>query len=444
MAGIHCSQCQSLINTGTSSSSEPPWCPTCGADFKAAPNEVALPAPAPARPAPAAPEAAAPRPAIAPPPPRRAPQVQPAHQPRPKVPLPAGVPAEVKALGNPEQVHAPDERQARRNRLLLRGGAAGVGVVVLALAGLLWWVSDNPAPHLPSPDVALGVAFAFAVLGFLTTATSFIPWGGRLGVPPTFLVYDNALVEVRPGGRHRVIPWDRIGSPRQTSALLASYHFPVRDGKAVHFDSTVRDHKLLCETIRDRAAEARSRGAFGGAAAVAEMTAAQPGPFFLAQRTTAGGPVFRVTVLGNRLLFYHMAYGAGVSAAGAAVEQVGALAELRQKFLEEMSVLDEADAATLLYLAAESDESFAAGPEDLRELHIDPPSTAKHLLQAISDKPHEGLLKLVHKRRGALTFALPFREHVLLATQELPRLFGAAVKVNVVWSDAAYKFVARK
>jgi hypothetical protein len=98
--------------------------------------------------------------------------------------LPAGVPAEVAALGSPEQVHAPDQRQARRSRLLLRGLAAALGLTVLALAGLLWWAADNPAPHWPPPDVALGVAFAFAVLGLLTTATSFVPWGGRWGRRP--------------------------------------------------------------------------------------------------------------------------------------------------------------------------------------------------------------------------------------------------------------------
>jgi hypothetical protein len=441
MAGIHCSRCNGLINTDTSSSSAPPWCPTCGADFKSASDAGAKPAPAAARQAPparSAPAAAAPRPRVAAPPAPRAPQ---ARQPRPKAPLPAGAPAEVKALGNPEQVHAPDERQARRNRLRLRGLAGGVGLVVLALAGLLWWAADNPAPHLPPPDVALGVAFAFAVLGVLTTATSFVPWGGRLGPPATFLVYEGVLVELR-AGRHRIIPWEQIGSPRETSPLLASYRFPVRGGRAIHFDNTLRGHKALCEIIRDRAAERRSVGAFGGAAAVAEMTAAQPGPFFLAQRITGGGAVFRVTFLGNRLLFYRMAYGAGVSA-GTAAERARAQAELRQKFLDEMRVLEEADAATLLYLAAESDESFAASPDDVRELRIDPPPTAKHLLHGLSDKPHEGLLKLVHARRGAMTFALLDREHVLLATKELPRLFGGAVKINVVWSDAAYKFVAR-
>jgi hypothetical protein len=352
--------------------------------------------------------------------------------------LPAGAPAAVAALGNPEQVHEPDQRQVRRNRLLLRALGRPVGRVGQALAALHWWDSDNPAPHLPSPDVALGVAFA--VLGLLATATSLAPWGGRLGPPPTFLVYEEVLVELH-AGRHRLIPWEQIGSQRQVGSLRAAYRFPVRNGKAVHFDNTVRGHKALCETIRDRSAEHRSRRAFGGEAALAEMAAARPGPFFLAQQTAAGGAVFRVTVLGGRLLFYRMAYGAGASALGAA-EQVGAQAELRQKFLEEMRVLDEADAATLLYLAAESDESFTASPHDVRDLHIDPPAT-KHLLQGLSDRPHEGLLKFFHSRRGGLTFALLDREHVLLATRELPRLFGDVVKVNVVWSHAACKFVAK-
>jgi hypothetical protein len=116
---------------------------------------------------------------------------------------------------------------------------------------------------------------------------------------------------------------------------------------------------------------------------------------------------------------------------------------LRRKFLDETRVLDEADAATLLYLAAESDESFAASAEDVSEVQIDPPSAKKQLFHGLADRPHEGLLKLVHARRGAVTFALLDREHVLLATKELPQLFGDAVKVNVVWSDKAYKFVAK-
>jgi hypothetical protein len=187
--------------------------------------------------------------------------------------------------------------------------------------------------------------------------------------------------------------------------------------------------------------------AFGGEAALAEMAAAQPGPFFLARHIADDEGVFRVTVLGNRLLFYKMAYGAGVTAGPPADEVNGlqgwAQAEMRDKFLAEMQVLEESDAATLLYLAAENEESFAASAADVRELCIDPPTPAKSLLHGLSDAPHEGLLRLTHARRGALTFALLDREHVLLATKELPRLFGDAVKVNVAWSHTAYKFVAK-
>jgi hypothetical protein len=401
MAGIHCSRCSSLINTDTSSSSAPPWCPTCGADFAPAAKEGAAPAPAPARPAtPAAPA-----------PPPAAPQLSrlvkrlapPPRRPRVKAPLPAGVPAAVAALGPPDQTHAPDEDQSRRNRLLLRGLVGGVGLVVLALAGFLWWASDNPSPHLPPPDTALGVAIAFAVLGLLSAATSLAPWGERFATPPTFLVYEDALVELR-GGRHRIIPWEKVGSQRQVGGLSVTYRFPVQGGKPVAFDDTVRGHKLLCETIRDRAAERRSRVAFGGEAALAAMSAARPGPFFLARRLSGDEGVFRVTVLGDRLLFYKMAYGAGVIAGPAADEPAGlqgwAQAEVRDKFLAEMQVLEESDAATLLYLAAENEESFAVSAEDVREARIDPAPKAKSLLQGLSAPPHEGLLRLTHARRG--------------------------------------------
>src|SRR5215469_11292929 len=167
MAGVHCSRCNSLIHTDANCPSLPPWCTICGTDFKPA-GPDAQPEPARAGPAP---PAAAPRPRVATPPARRAPPAPPS-RPRPRAPLPAGAPAEVAALGNPEQAHAPDEREARRNRRFLRGLAAAVGGMVLALAGLLWWAADHPAPNLPPPDVALGVALAFAVLGLLSTATS--------------------------------------------------------------------------------------------------------------------------------------------------------------------------------------------------------------------------------------------------------------------------------
>jgi hypothetical protein len=334
--------------------------------------------------------------------------------------------------------------QARRNRVLLRGLVGGLGLVMLALAGRLWWAADSPSPLLPPPDVALGLAFAFAVLGLLLTVLAVAP---RRRARHTYLIYEEVLVELS-SGQHRIIPWEKVGSQRQTSPLLVSYCFPVQDGKAIRFDNTVRGHKSLCATIRDRAAERRSRVAFGGEAALAEMAAARPGPFLLAQQVAGDRGVFRITSLGDRLLFYKMAYGAGVTA-GPPADQEGGLqawaqAEMHQKFLDEMQVLDEADAPTLLYLAAENEESFAASPADVRELHIDPPSTKTHFLQRIADAPHEGLLKLVHARRGALTLALLDREHVLLATKELPRLFGAVVKNNVVWSHSACHFVGKE
>jgi hypothetical protein len=436
MAGIHCSQCNSLINADTSSSSAPPWCPTCGADFQAA---GPLDAPAAVAVAPSAGSAPVPVAAVAPPAPRRLAQA-PARQPRAKVPLPPGVPAEVAALGKPEQVHAPDPKQARHNRARLRGTIACLGLLGLALGGFLWWASDNPAPHLPSPDVALGLAIGFGALGLLTTVAAFSPRGG----PATFLVYENVLVELS-GGRHRIIPWEKVGSLRQNSYLVLTYHFPVQGERDVRFDSAVRDHAALAVAIQDRAAERRSLIAFGGAEALAEMSAAQPGHSFLAEGVAGAKGVFRITVLGDRLLYYPLVNGAGRASpqdASAGTLQGWAQAELHRKYREEIEILEEADAATLLWLAAENDGSFAVAAADVRELHIDPPPRP-HLLQGLADPTHEGFLKLVHARRGTVTVALLDREHVLQATKELPRLFGDAVKVNVVWSHSACHFVGK-
>jgi hypothetical protein len=145
-------------------------------------------------------------------------------------------------------------------------------------------------------------------------------WGDAWWGPRTFLVYPDALVELR-GGRHRIIPWKTIGALLPSAPLLAPYRFAVESGGPLSLDTTVRDHEALCDTIKQRA---RGRGAAAAGwsagysladeAARAEMAAAVPTAHFLARQL--GGGVFRVTLLGKKLLFNRMKEGDGLGGQG--------------------------------------------------------------------------------------------------------------------------------
>jgi hypothetical protein len=280
MSNTTCGRCGSVINTLTISVGAPPWCPVCGADFRAAPKEVSVPSPASTGRASPAIEVRVPSADIVPltvaaptrVPARTTPPSSPARARRPTVPLPAGVPAEVAARGDPEQVYASDEEQYRRNRTLVRAVFGLLALLLLAVAGFHFYTLSRPLKGYDLPhDTTLGVGIGTAVLALLLAAAGVLLTGTGVGAawwgPRTYLVYEDVLVELR-ADRHRVIPW--------------------------------------AGAIKEYAAERQYRTAFGDDAGLDEMRAAEVGPSVLAR--SLGGPpyVYRITLLGERLLFYRM------------------------------------------------------------------------------------------------------------------------------------------
>src|SRR5882672_8020279 len=101
---------------------------------------------------------------------------------RPSVPLPPGVPAEVAALGNPERVHAPDEHQIRRTRLLFRVLCGCGAAIFFAITGSqLFLLSRSPSANLPPREVMLGIAIGAGVLALLQIAIAYLFTGTHWG-----------------------------------------------------------------------------------------------------------------------------------------------------------------------------------------------------------------------------------------------------------------------
>jgi hypothetical protein len=93
-------------------------------------------------------------------------------------------------------------------------------------------------------------------------------------------------------------------------------------------------------------------------------------------------------------------------------------------------LLDVADEVTLRQYADEWKGSFAADPKDVSRLRIGSTSWWRRFLSGIE---HEGMLTLQHRWEGKVTLALPSLTDVRCAVEELPRLFGEVVEINLPW-----------
>jgi hypothetical protein len=456
-----CSRCGSVVNTLTITTGTPPWCPVCGADFQPAAKNVA----GPAKQAPTAPSAdivpltvAAPaRPAARTAQPRSTPRV-----PRQTVPLPAGVPADVAARGDPEGANACDEEQYERNRTLVQIFFGLLAFLFLAVAVFHLYTLYQPVNGYDlSEATARGIGIGTAILAVLFFAGGVVlpgtGWAAGWWRPRTYLVHEDVLVEVW-SGQHRAIPWEKVGEG-EFNAVVGRYRFPVAGGRALTFDSTLREHETFARTIKEYAAARRFWVAFGDEAALSEMKAASVGPSVLACTLGRAPVVYRMTLLGERLLFYQAGWVElcdhpdpvpipAMGLAGGLISGFNALARAhaRQKSEELRRRVEAADAPTLVKIAQEQEGSFVASPADVSEIRLDPPRTSPGLasfLAGTNGPEQTCLLGIEHARQGSLRFALLSRDHVLTIVGEWAKVFGEAVKVNVAWSHSKCTFVSK-
>ncbi len=458
MSHLTCARCGSSLHCLHSHTSAPPWCPVCGADFQAA-REVTVRRPIPPIPEPSTDvvplTVAAPIRAAA----ARAAAARVAGTPRTTVPLPAGVPGDVTALGDPEQVYATDALQHQGLHRLAQGVIALLMVALLAIAGFHFYVAEHPIPaYRLSPGVARGVGIGVGMVSLVLAVASIVftstTWGRSLRGPRTYLVYPHLIVELRPGW-HRVIPLEQIGADERI-ILSRVYRFPVEGARALAFDDTVHDAAALAATIKERAAQRRRRVDFGDETKLAEMRSATPGPSVLALAVhERAGNVYRITLLADRLLFQCL--GAAVlsdvapSPTPGTMGLTGALiggfntwahAAARQKTLAELRRLEAADGPTLVQYALEKEGSFVAELPDVRELRLEPLSTVVRFFSSPPGVEQVCALGIEHARQGRLTLALLSRDEVMTVVGPWAEVFGEVLTIAIAWSHSRCAFIA--
>jgi hypothetical protein len=107
----------------------------------------------------------------------------------------------------------------------------------------------------------------------------------------------------------------------------------------------------------------------------------------------------------------------------------------RRRLEERLKYLDAADEDALRgYAKARWDDSFLAGPRDMRSIALDPPSLWVRFGCGVA---HEGVLKFWHRTEGELSLALPTAGDVRRAVEGMTRLFGDRVEVNLRWGAGA-------
>jgi hypothetical protein len=215
----------------------------------------------------------------------------------------------------------------------------------------------------------------------------------------------------------------------------------------VTFDATVADYKKLAASIKERAAGRRYRLAFGDPAGLEEMRTAAVGPAVLARGPASSAPFYRITRLGERLLFLR-----GVPApaefdrpptpivnlglVGGLISGFNAYAHAaaRQKLEQINRQLEAADADQLVEIAHELDGSFVASPADVREIRLDPsgPFATQQVCR----------LTVRHAHLGELPFVVLSRDAVLTVVGDWAEVFGDVTQVHIAWSHSKCGFVA--
>jgi hypothetical protein len=170
-------------------------------------------------------------------------------------------------------------------------------------------------------------------------------------------------------------------------------------------------------------------------------------PFFHACEPSLGGShsLFRVYVTDCDLLVFKL--GEGAVSGGQIVPRSrrrffpgGAVAAIRehqereqQRLVERIRHLDQADEAALRDEASLDHHCFVAGPDEVRNVCLDPPSFWYRWLYGTE---YEAVLRFHHLRQGKVALALPSVADARRAMEEMPRVFGDRLEVKLAWGPA--------
>jgi hypothetical protein len=335
--------------------------------------------------------------------------------------------ADVANLGEPVEVFSPGPAAINKTNISLALLCVLTGLLVLAGASIFIAELIQPLGKDPLPrEIAWGGAIGCGVIAL--TFLGFAGWfGARIRVTgrQEFHFHKDALVEVVPN-RRRVIPWEQIGSQRPTSGFAKTHRFPVAGGKDLRFNYEIPNHEALAKAIAGYALAHTLRRSLGGDQAMAALANGRPAGHFVGRtQSWTGGETYRITAIGDCLLFLKVA--TGFMSAKPQANAFGALGAVAaagpvwryMKFIETMRKLDGLDAGELVRAAGQYEGSFLLKAAEIRGFAFESPSLVRQLCTA---QKHAGLLVLSRHAGEALRLELPEPADPIHAREELARV----------------------
>lgn len=191
--------------------------------------------------------------------------------------VPYALPSAVEALGKSERIFLPSTQVCGANKTLaalLLIPAAGC----LGIAGMLFYCAVHPfGTSPPSPTVCWIAGTGLVVVTCATAFGAYYYFSGAGDNKQAYLVYPTCLVELFPD-KHRIIPWETIGTAKATGPVLKTFRFPAGPGsKDIAFDYSLPNHDELAALIVNRGGSRAVSAAASRTAAAAPASYAAPG-----------------------------------------------------------------------------------------------------------------------------------------------------------------------
>jgi len=335
--------------------------------------------------------------------------------------------SDLERLGDPLEVFSPGPATINKTNISLALLCVLTGLLVFAGAGIFIAELIQPLGKDPLPrDIAWGGAIGCSAIA--VTFLGFAVWFAtriRVRSPQEYRFHKEALVEVFPD-RHRLIRWDQIGVARPTAGVAKMHRFPVAGERDLRFNYEIPNHEALAKAISGYALTHAIRQSLGGDEAMAALANGRPVGYFVGRtQSWTGGETFRITAIGDCLLFVKVATGfmsaqPQPNAFGAlgAVAAAGPVWRYR-KFTETMRKLEGLDASELIRAAGQFGGSYLLKAVEIRGVGFESPSLIRQLF---TGHKHSGRLVFSRHTGDALRLELPEPRDLMHAREELGRL----------------------
>lgn len=279
--------------------------------------------------------------------------------------MPQGLPTDVAALGEPNQIFAPGKDfQVNPMHLAATIGAGGAAILMLGVVAFFLRMAIDPIGENPPPkNMSLFFIVICTVMGFpcawIAVRASKLAFGAA---QRAYLLYDEVLVEMF-DDTHRIIPWSSLGRFHRTHPFANDYKFAVVNDIPVHFDETMTNHAALVGAIIQATAVFRVTSALNAPTTFDSLRTMVPASYFLCRATVHSHSVlYRVSVVGNCLLFLNLGEGSAEAPNlkyRNSTVALGLAYKYHQRIDASLSVLSSADPYELTNVMSQYEGSFA-------------------------------------------------------------------------------------